>query len=150
MRVDGGLEDEEIDGDENDGVAYKSRHAAGVLLSSVKDADVVLEVLNAMDPAGCCSREVENSVTDQNKRLVHLLYKMRRCFSPKAQTLTRLFSRLTAQMPSTLSTERPFLKVSGVGHRNFCPLFMSPTKNPRPCGITTTAANASHSRTAEG
>jgi nuclear GTP-binding protein len=42
----------------------------------VDTADVVLQVLDARDPQGCRSREIEDMVTSQGKRLVQVLNKI--------------------------------------------------------------------------
>jgi len=68
-------DDDDDDDDAVGGESRRSRHAAGALRGVVEDADIVLEVLDARDPGGCRSREVEDLVLSQNKRLVFVLNK---------------------------------------------------------------------------
>ena len=72
-------EEEEDDDDEQDGGAGAStdraRHAGSQLKVVVEEADVVLEVLDARDPQGTRSKEIEDMVFARGKRLVLVLNK---------------------------------------------------------------------------
>jgi nuclear GTP-binding protein len=68
-------EAEEGQGAGDAGAPAQKRHAAGTLRAIVEDADVVLQVLDARDPEGSRSREVEDLVAAKSKKLVFVLNK---------------------------------------------------------------------------
>ena len=77
-------EDDELLGSDADSAAdeesealerRKHHHAGSKLRTVVEEADVVVQVLDARDPAGCRSKEIEDMVYELNKKLVLLLNK---------------------------------------------------------------------------
>ena len=53
----------------------QGKHAGSVLKSVVEDADVILQVLDARDPMGCRSPQIEELVRSKGKKLVLVLNK---------------------------------------------------------------------------
>lgn len=53
----------------------QGRHAGSVLKSVVEEADIIIQVLDARDPQGCRSPQIEDMVRTKGKRLVFVLNK---------------------------------------------------------------------------
>ena len=60
--------------EEQEGAA-QGRHAGSVLKSVVEDADIIIQVLDARDPQGCRSPQIEDMVRSKGKRMVLVLNK---------------------------------------------------------------------------
>ena len=67
---------EHIQAEDEEGSSIStSRHAGAVLKSVVEDADVILQVLDARDPQGSRSPQIEELVKSKGKRMVFVLNK---------------------------------------------------------------------------